>query len=131
MFIDWSVYQLEKCYGASDRLQEEIGWGNVQRYLLTGDEWSAEDADHWGLVQALTEPGEEFDVALDLARRIAWAASQGVQGSLRSSRLARLQGHAAAKARLFPDLRPVMASEDVKEGIQSFLARRDAVFKGY
>jgi len=53
-----------------------------------------------------------------------------VQGSLKSSRLARLQGHEAAKQRLFADLAPVMESEDVQEGIQSFLERRDAVFKG-
>ena len=118
------------CGGATIRLQEEIGWGNAQRYLLTGDEWSAQDAYRWGLVQTLTEPGEQFDVALDIAQRIARAAPLGVQGSLRSSRTAKLQGHAAAKARLFPDLQPVMASEDVKEGIQSFLERREAVFKG-
>ena len=40
------------------------------------------------------------------------------------------EGQEAAKERLFPELRPVMASEDVKEGIQSFLERREAVFKG-
>jgi len=30
----------------------------------------------------------------------------------------------------FPDLMPIMQSEDFKEGIQSFLERRDADFKG-
>jgi len=50
--------------------------------------------------------------------------------ALKSSKIAVSEGQEAAKQSLFPDLRPVMASEDVKEGIQSFLERREAVFKG-
>jgi enoyl-CoA hydratase/carnithine racemase len=38
------------CGGATIRLQREIGWGNAQRYLLTGDEWTAEQAYEWGLI---------------------------------------------------------------------------------
>jgi len=118
------------CGGATIRLQREIGWGNAQRYLLTGDEWTAEQAYEWGLVQELVEPGEQFNVALEIAEKIANAAPLGVRGSLRSSKIAVSQGQEAAKQRLFPDLQPVMASEDVQEGIQSFLERRDAVFIG-
>ena len=118
------------CGGATIRLQEEIGWANAQRYLLTGDEWSAQQAYDWGMVQELVEPGEQFDKAWELAQKVAAAAPLGVQGTLRSSRLARMEGHDAAKARLFPDLKPVMESADVKEGINSFLERRDAVFQG-
>ncbi|MBQ0832301.1 enoyl-CoA hydratase-related protein [Marinobacter sp.] len=105
-------------------------WGNAQRYLLTGDEWTAEQAYEWGLIQELVEPGEQFNVALDIAEKIASAAPLGVRGSLKSSKTAVSEGQEAAKQRLFPDLQPVMASEDVKEGIQSFLERRNAVFKG-
>lgn len=119
------------CGGATIRLPEEIGWANAQRYLLTGDEWTAQQAYDWGMVQELVEPGEQFDRAVELASKVAKAAPLGVQASLKSSRLARLQGHDAAKQRLFPDLRPVMASEDVQEGIQSFLERREAVFNGH
>ncbi|TDT37061.1 enoyl-CoA hydratase/carnithine racemase [Halospina denitrificans] len=118
------------CGGATMRLQEEIGWANAQRYLLTGDEWTAQQACDWGLVQELVEPGQQFDRALELAEKVVNAAPLGVQGSLKSSRIARLEGHDAAKQRVFRDLAPVMASEDVQEGIQSFLERRDAVFKG-
>ena len=118
------------CGGATIRLQREIGWGNAQRYLLTGDEWTAEQAYHWGLIQELVEPGEQFSKALEIAEKIAKAAPLGVQGSLKSSKIAVSEGQEAAKQSLFPDLRPVMASEDVKEGIQSFLERREAVFKG-
>ena len=31
---------------------------------------------------------------------------------------------------MFPDLVPVMASEDAKEGVQSFMERREARFTG-
>ncbi|SFM34252.1 crotonase/enoyl-CoA hydratase family protein [Marinobacter zhejiangensis] len=118
------------CGGATIRLPREIGWGNAQRYLLTGDEWTAEQSYQWGLIQELVEPGEQFKVALGIAEKIAKAAPLGVRGSLTSSKTAVSQGQEVAKQRLFPDLQPVMASEDVKEGIQSFLERRDAVFQG-
>jgi enoyl-CoA hydratase len=36
------------CGGATLRLPMEIGWGNAQRYLLTGDEWSAQQSLQWG-----------------------------------------------------------------------------------
>ena len=118
------------CGGATIRLQREIGWGNAQRYLLTGDEWTAEQAYQWGLIQELVEPGEQLNKAMEIAEKIAKAAPLGVQGSLKSSKIAVSEGQEAAKERMFPELRPVMASEDVKEGIQSFLERREAVFKG-
>jgi len=118
------------CGGATIRLVQEMGWANAQRYLLTGDEWSAEDAYRMGMVQQVTAPGEEFEAALAIARGIAKAAPLGVQGSLKSSLIARQQGERAAIERLYPDLVPVMAAEDMQEGIRSFLERREAVFKG-
>jgi enoyl-CoA hydratase len=118
------------CGGATFRLPEEIGWANAQRYLLTGDEWSAAQALDWGLVQDVVDPAALFDRAWTLARKVAQAAPLGVQGSLQSSRLARLHGHKAASEALFPSLEPVMQSEDVKEGVRSFLERRKAEFKG-
>ncbi|TNE74230.1 MAG: crotonase/enoyl-CoA hydratase family protein [Gammaproteobacteria bacterium] len=118
------------CGGATIRLPREIGWGNAQRYLLTGDEWTAEQAYDWGLVQELVEPGAQFDVAMAIAEKISKAAPLGVRGSLKSSKISVSEGQEAAKQKLFPELQPVMASEDVKEGIQSFLERRDAVFRG-
>lgn len=121
---------LYACGGATIRLQRELGWANAQRYLLTGDEWSAEEAYRMGMVQVLCEPGKQFDTAMALAQRVADAAPLGVQGSLKSSQIARDQGEQAAIATLFKDLKPVMASEDIKEGIQSYIERRPARFKG-
>jgi enoyl-CoA hydratase len=118
------------CGGATLRLPKEIGWGNAQRYLLTGDRWTAQQALEWGLVQELTEPGAQFDKALDIARKIARAAPLGVQGVLRSTRLAATSGEAAALSVLFSDLVPVFRSDDAKEGVASFIERREAKFTG-
>jgi len=116
--------------GATVRLHEEIGWGNAMRYLLTGDEISAEEAYRMGLVQEVVPPNRQFDRALELAEKVAEQAPLGVQASLLSSRLARTEGHTRAIDRLLPELQPIMKSEDVREGVQSFLERRKAQFKG-
>lgn len=116
--------------GATVRLMNEIGWGNAMRYLLTADVISAEEAFRMGLVQELTEPGQQINKALEIATTISKQAPLGVRATLASARIARTQGEDAAIARLLPDLMPIMESEDCKEGVQSFIERREAVFKG-
>jgi enoyl-CoA hydratase/carnithine racemase len=116
--------------GATVRLLQEVGWGNAMRYILTGDEISAEEAYRIGLVQAVAPPGEHLQQAIAIAENIAAQAPLGVQASLASGRIARVQGDKAAIARLLPDLMPIMRSEDVKEGVQSFVERRPARFVG-
>jgi enoyl-CoA hydratase/carnithine racemase len=116
--------------GATLRLPQEIGWGNAMRYMLTGDQMSAAEAYRMGLVQLLTEPGQQFDKALELARRVASAAPLGVRNALKSCRVAALQGEEVAKAAIYQAMAEVMKSEDMKEGLLSFIERRAAVFQG-
>jgi len=116
--------------GATVRLHQEIGWGNAMRYLLTADEITAKEAFRLGLVQEITEPEDLFDKAFEIAQTIAKQSPLGVQATLKSGRIARSQGDQAAIKRLLPDLMPIMKSEDFTEGIQSFIERREACFKG-
>lgn len=118
------------CGGATLRLPQQMGWANAQRYLLTGEAWSADDAFRTGLVQQVVAPGEQYAAARALADKIAAAAPLGVAAILKSSRLALAEGEAAAAARLFDDLAVVMRSEDAKEGVRSFVERRSAKFIG-
>ena len=118
------------CGGATVRLPDQIGWGNAQRYLMTGDEFSGSDAYRMGLVQQI-EPMENIhQAALEIVEKICKVAPLGVQASLNSSRIARLKGESEAMGKLFSALGPVARSEDAQEGVQSFLERREAVFKG-
>jgi len=116
--------------GATLRLPREIGWANAMRYMLTGDEMSAAEAYRMGLVQHLAEPGRQFDKAREIAMGIAKAAPLGVRAALQSCRMAALEGEERARAVIYQKVAEVMKSEDMKEGLQSFIERRAAVFKG-
>jgi enoyl-CoA hydratase len=118
------------CGGATLRLPQQMGWANAQRYLLTGESWSAAEAYRTGLVQEVVPPGEQYRAARAVADKIAAAAPLGVRAVLKSSRLAQNEGEVAAAERIFDDMPEVMRSEDAQEGVRSFLERRSAVFKG-
>lgn len=118
------------CGGATLRLPQEMGWSNAQRYLLTGDEWNAQQALGWGMVQEVVAPDEVLPTALAIAEKVAKAAPLGVQGSLMSSKYVRLPAETESKERMYRDLKPIMDSDDMKEGVASFMERREAVFSG-
>ncbi len=118
------------CGGATLRLPREIGWGNAQKVLLTGERWSAEQALRWGMVQDVVEPGEQLGRALAYAEQIARCAPLGVQGALKSARTFESADHDSAVRQMFADLVPVMQSEDAAEGVRSFIERRAAQFTG-
>ena len=100
------------------------------RWLLTGDEFDAAEAHRIGLVQEITEHGAQLARAVELAEAIAAQAPLGVYATLASSRFALPAAEAAAAARLLPDLQPLMASEDVQEGLRAFVERRPGRFRG-
>ena len=116
--------------GATIRLPREVGWGNAMRWLLTGDELDAAEAHRIGLVQEIVPVGEQRARALQIAERIAAQAPLGVEATLASARLALTAGEAEAARRLLPDLKPILQSDDAREGLQSFLERRAAKFTG-
>lgn len=116
--------------GATLRLVQEAGWGNAMRWLLTGETFDAAEALRIGVVQSVVPHGEQFATALRIAQTIAAQAPLAVQATLCSARLQRDAAEAGAVARLLPDMLPLLASEDAREGLQAFLERRPGRFTG-
>lgn len=116
--------------GATLRATTHLGWGNAMRFLLTAEDFGAEEAHRIGLVQEVVVPGAQLDRATAIAQRIAAQAPLGVQGTLANARVARDQGMAAAVDHLKAMLPGIMSSEDAAEGVASFLERRPGRFTG-
>jgi len=115
--------------GATLRLPREVGWGNAMRWLLTADELPATEALRIGLVQEVVAHGQQLPRALELAQTIAAQAPLGVYATIASARAAQVDEAAAAR-RLLPDLAPLLASADMREGLAAFVERRPGVFTG-
>jgi enoyl-CoA hydratase len=118
--------------GATIRLPQQTGWGNAMRWLLTGDEFDAEEALRIGLLQQVAaDTAETQSVARSIAHTIAErAAPLGVRAVLASAHLARTQGDGAAVERLRPEMTRLFGTADATEGLQSFIERREARFGG-
>lgn len=116
--------------GATLRFPERAGWGNAMRWLLTGDEFDANEALRIGLIQEITPDGKEVEKAVEIAERIAKQAPLGVRATIESSRMVQTHGFEKAKEHLTPQILKLFNSEDAKEGVQSFIERREGNFKG-
>lgn len=117
--------------GAMTRFVREAGWGNAMRWILTGDEFSAEEALRIGVVQEVVPAGEQLDRAIALAEFIAErAAPLAVRGALETAHRAIDEGHDASVAKYTDDIAKLFGSEDAQEGVMSFLERRQAKFSG-
>lgn len=116
--------------GATVRAPMQLGWGNAMRFLLTGEEFGAEEALRIGLVQEVVPVGTDTDRAIEIAQLIARQAPLGVAATLANSRLAMQAGEEAAIEHLRQTVPRILASADAAEGIQSFIDRREGVFTG-
>ncbi len=116
--------------GATVRFPQVAGWGNAMRWILTGDEFDAQEALRIGLIQ---EIASDRTAALERARTIARtiaedAAPLGVRAIVASAHRARDEGDPAAFAQLIPDAIKLSTTADAAEGVMSFIERRAPLF---
>lgn len=116
--------------GATFRAPAKLGWGNAMRFLLTAEEFGAETALRIGLVQEIVPRVELEAAALALAGTIAKQAPLGVSLTLRNAEVGLRDGEAAAAKDIASALPGILASDDAREGLASFLERREAHFTG-
>jgi enoyl-CoA hydratase len=116
--------------GAPITFVREAGWGNAMRYMLTGDEWGADEAYRMGLVQYVTPPGKQLDRATEVARKISAAAPLGIRATIASAHRALSDGQEAAFAALFPELARLAQSDDHEEYFRALREKRAPAFHG-
>jgi enoyl-CoA hydratase len=117
--------------GSLQRLQGIVGRGHVREMAFTGGDWSAEEARAIGLVNRVAADKEQLWAdAWDMANAIAKNAPLTVRGvkevlafSERNTVSDGLEFVAAWNSAF-------LASEDLGEAVQAFMARREPEFKG-
>jgi len=116
--------------GASHLLRELVGTAKALELLFTGDLIEAGEALRLGLVNRVVPPDDLADATRDLAERLA-------RGPTLAYGAAKAAVHASADLPFEALLdfearnqRVVSRSDDVKEGIRSFLERRKPEFRG-
>ena len=132
--------------GAHFRFLSRTGWGNAMYHLflcdefnaarahkigfVLCDEFTASRAREIGLVQEVVPAGQQVERAMALAAIIAQNAPLGIQVTKEAALKYAEQGEAAAIAYIPTVRERVLNSADAREGIQSFIERRAAVFQG-
>ena len=116
--------------GAHFRYLTRTGWGNAMYHLFLCDEFDAQEALRIGFVQEVHPYGKHRERALEIARRICQCAPLGLRATKKAALEYLAQGERAAVAAIPAIQKTVFGTEDFKEGIQSFVERREARFRG-
>jgi enoyl-CoA hydratase/carnithine racemase len=102
----------------------------ARELILTGDPISAERAHAAGLVNHLTEPSAALPRALELAARIVRNAPLSVQGCLQSVNEWAASGDELGWQLTRRALDGIKDTEDIREGVRSFLEKRPPEWRG-
>ncbi len=114
-------------FGGTQRLPRLVGHNKALEMNLVGDPVAAEEAYEFGLVNAVVDDHELLDTALAWARKLAEQAPLAVQQIKQVSGNGDLDAGIEAEKQGFAT---VFFSEDGREGIGAFLAKRKPEWKG-
>ena len=116
--------------GAHVRYIQRAGWGNAMYHLLRADEFDAHRALDLGFVQEVVAEGSQIDRAKELADEICQCAPLALQEIKRAANIYLEKGESQGFLEIERMRAKTLASEDAKEGMQSFIERRDPKFQG-
>jgi crotonobetainyl-CoA hydratase len=120
--------------GGVFRLPERLPRAIAMELLLTGRRLGAEEAERWGLVNRVTDPGGALGAARDLVDEIlrgaplAVRAVKAIVAATAGSGVR--EGYGRLRAGEVPAYDRALASEDADEGPRAFAEGRDPVWRG-
>jgi enoyl-CoA hydratase len=116
--------------GGTQRLARVLGKYRTMEIVLTGAQISAQELADLGLVNRVVPKGEHLVEALKLAKTVAAqapiAARLAKEAVLAAFETSLEEGLSAERKNFFL----LFASEDMREGMQAFMEKRKANFKG-
>jgi len=114
--------------GGTQRLVTVLGRFRAAELIMTGRLLSAGEAAELGLVTRVTNAGTAFDEAVGLANDLAAAPAVAVQAAKRAVRTADALSLPAALELERREFLATLASDDAREGLGAFLAKRPPAF---
>ena len=118
-------------FGGSQRLPRLIGTSRALELILTGKSISAEEALSWGIVSKVVPEGEALNAAKEMMKEILTKAPMSIKMSIeavnRGMNMSLDEGLAIESDRFGL----LCGTEDMKEGMNAFLEKREPKFKGY
>jgi len=106
--------------GVTVRLPQRAGYSNAMRWILTCEEYDAQEAHRLGVVQEVVDDGDHLTRAMQLADKIARQAPLAIRAVLENSRRALRDGEAAAELEMPRLAQQTFNSEDGQAGVASF-----------
>ncbi len=116
-------------FGGTQRLARLVGTSKARELILTGDMITAQEAFRIGLVDRVVPDGELLRQALGLAKKIAQKSAVALahaQEAITDGIERSLEEGLENEARLFGK---VAESQDMREGVQAFLEKRQPKFQ--
>jgi enoyl-CoA hydratase len=117
-------------FGGAFRIVRALPANIAREMLLTGDDLPAERAERLGFVNRLTDPGGALAGALELADRVCANAPLATRAALRTSAQVARGDETALWRYSNAAHEELLRTEDVREGIAAFFARRPPEWQG-
>lgn len=111
-------------------LPRMLGWAKASELIFSGRTLSARESLDMGLVNHVVPNDELMPRAIELAEEIASNAPLAVQSAKRMMRMGLAENFGEHVHHVYLQLLPLFRTEDFREGINSFMEKRPANFKG-
>jgi len=116
-------------YGGTQRLAQLIGKGKAMEMILTADMITAVEAQQFGLVTHVACPEDLLTTAEELLQKILTRAPLALASAIRAVNAGYTDGVNGYETEI-AEFGKCFGTKDFKEGVDAFLGKRKAAFKG-